>query len=49
MFMEINNRFPMVLFPSFHLQDNLQESTLGACVDRQDIAFTALFGAWRMR
>ena len=29
MFEEINVRFPMILFPSFHLQDNLQQFTLG--------------------
>ena len=30
-FKTINERFPMVLFPSFRLQDNLQAFTLGAC------------------
>ncbi len=28
-FKTINERFPMVLFPSFRLQDNLQAFTLG--------------------
>jgi hypothetical protein len=29
MFAQINVTYPMVLFPSFQLQDNLQEFTLG--------------------
>ena len=30
-FKELNTKFPMILFPAFQLQDEMQSATLGAC------------------